>query len=85
MIRGLPYRVTADVVQEFFDGFGKVPEECIHIEEFNGKRTGAALIEFESQEVAQEAKQALQKKEIEGRYIELFDQEDEFMQKVCKL
>lgn len=40
---------------------------------------------FENEQVAQDAKQALQKSEMEGRYIELFDKDDEFMRKVCKL
>ena len=85
VMRGLPYKVTVDVIFEFFKGFGELTEETVFIEEFNGKRTGAALIQFETTEVAQDAKQALHKKEIEGRYIELFDDQDEFMIKICKL
>ena len=84
VIRGLPYKATVEMVQDFFTGFN-IPEEAICIEEFNGKRTGAALIQFINEKAAQDAKATLQKKEIEGRYIELFDQNDEFMQKVCKL
>ena len=85
VIRGLPYKVTKDVIQDFLSGYGKIPEESIFIEEFNGKRTGSALVVFENDTVAQDAKAKLQKQEIEGRYIELFDQNDEFMRKICKL
>jgi RNA recognition motif-containing protein len=85
MLKGLPYRITTEQVQEFLKDFGEIPAQNIFIEEFNGKRTGSALVVFESEEVAQSAKKALQKSEIEGRYIEFFDQNDEFMRKVCRL
>ena len=77
--------MTFEVIQDFLSGYGKIPEDAIFIEEFNGKRTGSALIVFENETVAQDAKGKLQKQEIEGRYIELFDQTDEFMRKICKL
>lgn len=85
VMRGLPYRSTPELVQNFFDGFGSLQEGDIFIEEFNGRRTGSALVVFENETVAQDAKEALQKKEIEGRYIELFDQNDQFMIKICWL
>jgi len=85
VMRGLPYRAAVDTVQTFFDGFGKLQDEDIFIEEFNGRRTGSALVLFENEAVAQDAKAALHRKEIEGRYIELFDQNDQFMQKICYL
>jgi hypothetical protein len=84
VIRGLPYKVTLEIIQGFLKGYGEIPEECIFIEEFNGKRTGSALVVFENEEVAQDAKKSLQKQEIEGRYIELFDHNDDFMRKFCK-
>jgi len=85
VMRGLPYRVTTDVIVEFFDGFGTIPADDIFIEEFNGRRTGSALVVFENDTVAQDAKKALHRKEIEGRYVELFDCNDQFMQKICYL
>jgi RNA recognition motif-containing protein len=85
VIRGLPYKISTMQMQNFFNGYGTIPADHIFIEEFDGKRTGSALIVFENSQVAQDAKAGLQKTEIEGRYIELFDKEDEFMQKICKL
>lgn len=85
VMRGLPYRATTETVQSFFDGFGSLQEGDIFIEEFNGRRTGSALVVFENEAVAQDAKTALHRKEIEGRYIEIFDQNDQFMQKICYL
>lgn len=87
MMRGLPYRITIEEVVAFFDGFGKLTEEAIHVEEFNGKRSGSALVIMESQDVAQDALASLNKKEIgaDGRYVDLFDCNDQFMRKICKL
>lgn len=85
VMRGLPYRVTDDQIQKFFDGYGNLSGDNIVIEEFNGKRTGSALVIFENQDVAQDAKSNLNKKEIEGRYVELFDNQDQFMRKICNI
>lgn len=85
VMRGLPYRVQVDTIQQFFDGHGKLTSDEIFIEEFNGKRTGSALVVFENEQVAQDAKAALHRSEVDGRYIELFDHNDAFMRKICKL
>lgn len=74
-MRGLPYKIqTADIVK-FFDGHGQVAESSVFVEEFNGKRTGSALVIFDTEENAQAAKEKFHKKEIgtEGRYVELYD------------
>lgn len=86
-MRGLPYKVQPTEVIKFFDGYGKVNETNVFIEEFNGKRTGSALVIFENKDIAQQAKEELNKKEIgtEGRYVELYDQYDQFMKKICNL
>ena len=86
-MRGCPWKITPAEVQAFFDGYGDVQAEDIYIEEFNDKRTGTVLVFFASQEKAQEAKDGKQKQTIgaEERYVELFDNTEEFFQKVCKL
>lgn len=86
-MRGLPYKIqTADIVK-FFDGHGQVSESSVFVEEFNGKRTGSALVIFDTEENSQSAKDKFHKKEIgtEGRYVELYDQNDQFMKKICNL
>jgi len=85
VLRGLPYSATKDSVLEFVKDFGNVQESDVFIEEFNGKKTGSCLVVFENQAVAQDAKAALHKQEIESRYIECFDDQDEFMRKICRL
>jgi len=52
VMRGLPYRVTDDDVIQFFKGYANLTSDDIYIEEFNGKRTGSALVIFESKDVA---------------------------------
>lgn len=86
-MRGCPWKVTAEDIINFFNGYGALTSEDIFIEEYNGKRTGSALVIFENQQVSQDAKAALQKKEIgaEARYVELYSDEQEFMQKICNL
>lgn len=87
VMRGLPYRVQPAEIVAFFDGFGTMNEEDIYIEETNGRRSGSALVLFESEEVAQDAKATLNKREMAGygRYVELYDHKDAFMRKICNL
>ena len=85
MMKGIPWRATIDEIIGFFDGHGEIKEENITIEEMNGRRTGSVLVIFESNEKAQAAKEALQKGDLGGRYILLFDENDSMMQRVCRL
>ena len=85
VMRGLPYRVEVSEIVAFFNGAAEVAEDQIHIEENNGKRTGSALVFFDTAETAQNVKEALNKKEIGGRYVELYDSNDTFMRKICHL
>ena len=60
---------------KFFDGMGGLTDKSTFIEEFNGKRTGSALVIFDDEESAQKAKEKYHKQKIgtEGRYVELHD------------
>lgn len=84
-LRGLPFRVKHEEITEFFTDFGKLSEDDVLIEEEAGRRSGKALVFFENEDVAQDAKDALNKKEIGGRWIQIFDQHDDFMQQLCGL
>jgi hypothetical protein len=85
MMRGTPFRATMDELIGFFDGHGTIKEENITIEEMNGRRTGSVLVIFETSDHAQAAKDAKQKGDLGGRYIDLFDENDSMMQRVCRL
>lgn len=54
LLRGLPFRVTHEQIQEFFLGYGNIQRADIIIEESNkaGRRTGAALVFFEKSVLA---------------------------------
>ena len=52
VMRGLPYRVNAEDILSFFSGYGSLTLDDIFIEEFNGKRSGSALVIFENMDVA---------------------------------
>jgi len=51
-MRGLPWKITSEEIVAFFDSFGTITQEEVFIEEFNGKRTGSALVIFENQDIA---------------------------------
>jgi len=52
VMRGLPWKITSEEIVAFFDSFGTITQEEVFIEEFNGKRTGSALVIFENQDIA---------------------------------
>lgn len=52
ILRGLPYSITTFQVQKFLNAYGEIPSQNIFIEEFNGKRSGSALVVFESEKAA---------------------------------
>ena len=84
-MRGLPFRVKMEEIVSFFEGYGNVTSDNIFIEENDGRRTGAGCVVFENSDIAQEAKGALNKQEIGGRWIQLFDDQDDFMINLCGL
>lgn len=84
-LRGLPFRVKMEEIVSFFEGYGTVTSDSVFIEETDGRRTGAGAVVFDSSDVAQEAKGALNKQEIGGRWIQLFDDQDDFMINLCGL
>ena len=51
VMRGLPYKIHEAEICDFFDGFG-VQKRDVYIEETKGKRTGSALVIFDSQDIA---------------------------------
>ena len=73
-----------DEIKEFFSEMCEVKEENIHIEEEEGRRSGAGLVVLESEDQAQEIKEALNRKEIGGRFIQLFDQNDSMWEKIVQ-
>eukprot|EP00349_Pseudokeronopsis_sp_Brazil_P008477 CAMPEP_0202956076 /NCGR_PEP_ID=MMETSP1396-20130829/633_1 /ASSEMBLY_ACC=CAM_ASM_000872 /TAXON_ID= /ORGANISM="Pseudokeronopsis sp., Strain Brazil" /LENGTH=178 /DNA_ID=CAMNT_0049672943 /DNA_START=367 /DNA_END=903 /DNA_ORIENTATION=+ len=69
-VRGLPYSVTEDDISFLFKEF-KVRNSDVIIEQFNGKKTGYALIFFSSEKDASYAKKNYNGAMIGNRYIEI--------------
>ncbi|XP_017490061.1 PREDICTED: heterogeneous nuclear ribonucleoprotein H isoform X2 [Rhagoletis zephyria] len=72
-LRGLPYAVTEQQVEEFFNGLEIKPdrEGILFVMDKRGRATGEAFVQFESQE---DTEQALgrNREKIGHRYIEIF-------------
>ena len=73
-----------DEILEFFSEICELTADKISIEEENGRRSGKGLVEFESEEKAQDAKDALNRKEIQGRFITLHDQADKMWESITQ-
>ena len=52
VMRGLPYRIDFNGIQKFFADV-QLSDQGVFIEDLNGRRTGAALVIFQSEQVAQ--------------------------------
>ena len=77
VLKGCPFRANENEVKEFFEGYdlkGDM-EDSIFLQQENGRKDGKGAVIFKSEQIAQEAKDALQKKEIgsHGRYVILCD------------
>ncbi|XP_037942785.1 heterogeneous nuclear ribonucleoprotein H2-like, partial [Teleopsis dalmanni] len=72
-LRGLPYAVTEQQIEEFFNGLEIKPdrEGILFVMDRRGRATGEAFVQFESQE---DTEQALgrNREKIGHRYIEIF-------------
>ena len=69
-IRGLPYSVTEEEICYLFREF-KMKSDDVIIEIFNGKKTGYALVFFDSEDSANNAKANYNGSMIKNRYIEI--------------
>tara|TARA_B110001450_G_scaffold202656_1_gene191928 strand:- start:249 stop:605 length:357 start_codon:yes stop_codon:yes gene_type:complete len=80
VMKGMPFKATESEVKEFFEGFDLDTDDSIYLDQENGRKSGKGAVVFKSEDVAQEAKDALNKKEIgaHGRYVILCDQYDDF-------
>lgn len=84
LVRGLPFKIQTEELQEFFKDVEALMKPDIVIESSSqGKRTGQALVFFSSEEKAKQAKEQKNMKTIGPRYVEIFDAQDLVMQQVC--
>ena len=81
LIKNLPFKIKLSEICRFFEGFGSVELENVYLEESAPKRlTGVGLVVFESEEIAQEAKESKNKEKIGQpveRSVQLYDKNDD--------
>lgn len=70
-MRGLPFSASVDDILNFFDGFWPLPDVVLG-KTGDGRASGEAFVPFDSHDIAQVAIEERQKKDLGGRYIELF-------------
>lgn len=72
-LRGLPYAITEDMIEEFFSGLDIKPdrEGILIVVDRRGRATGEAYVQFETQDETEQALK-LNREKIGHRYIEIF-------------
>jgi RNA recognition motif-containing protein len=68
-IGNLPFTMTDDSLTQIFSAYGKVVSANVVFDKFSHRSKGFAFVEFETEEEAKAAMQALDGSEQEGRNI----------------
>ena len=71
-LRGLPYSITKEEIQDFFENYD-VSKSDVWVEEKYGRRTGFAFVFFPDEETAQRARIEKHKQNIGKRYVEVIE------------
>jgi len=85
MIKNLPFRIKPEEIIEFFEGYGRISNRDAFIESQGGRNTGNAIVIFESEGHAQDAKDALDGSDLGGRKAFLKDHTHHDMRNACNL
>ncbi|OGB97696.1 hypothetical protein A3F06_01225 [candidate division TM6 bacterium RIFCSPHIGHO2_12_FULL_36_22] len=70
-VGNLPYSLTEEGLEELFKAYGKVSAVRIIKDKFTGNSKGFAFVEMATEDAAQEAIDALNGKEIDGRALRI--------------
>jgi RNA recognition motif-containing protein len=68
-VSNLPFAITQDQLQEIFAAYGQITSVNIVIDKFSGRSKGFGFVEFENEEDAGKALEALNNSEQMGRNI----------------
>ncbi|CAE8585990.1 unnamed protein product, partial [Polarella glacialis] len=83
-LRGVPFQCDPADVIDFLADFKIKAQDITFVKKEDGRATGEALVEFPSKELADQAVEEKHKKEIRGRYIELFrSNQGELNEAIC--
>ncbi len=68
-VGGLPYSVAEEKLQEIFSAYGTVETARVITDRYTGQSRGFGFVEMNSADEAQQAIQALDGSELEGRRL----------------
>lgn len=72
-LRGLPFTATVDDIRAFFDGYTLAG---VHMCQRGGKPNGEAYVQFETEDEARQAREALHHAHMGSRYVEIFEAQE---------
>ncbi len=68
-VGGLPWSVDSEKLREIFTPYGEIKDSHVATDKFTGKSRGFGFVEFNTDEEAAAAIDALNETELEGRSI----------------
>ena len=71
-MRGLPWRVEVDEIEQFFSRYSYIRESVRIGELADGRKTGQAAVLFENEEEAKNAMNEKQGQNVGSRWVELY-------------
>ena len=71
-MRGLPWRVEVEEIEQFFDRYAYVRESVKIGELSDGRKTGQATVLFENETEAENAMNEKQGQNVGSRWVELY-------------
>jgi len=80
----LPLKITVGPIIEFFEGFGSLAFKNVFIEQLGGEHSGRALVVFEDEQFARDAKEHKDLKELAGSEVCLLDHTDADFKKLLE-
>lgn len=83
LVKNLPFRINPEQIIEFFFGFGNLTTDDIFIEQRGGTFTGQAVVLFEDEQFARDAKDQRDLEDLGGREVSLKDHTHPEFKEAC--
>lgn len=68
-VGNLPFKVTRESLKEMFSPYGEIVEAVVISDKYSGRSKGFGFVTFADAKSAQEAIEAMNGKEVEGREL----------------
>jgi len=66
-VGNLPFKIRGAELKDLFTEFGEVVDATVILDKFTKRSKGFGFVEFDSDEAAKKAVEAMNEKEVEGR------------------